>query len=227
MIRCLLAPHVPACAQGLGLPRTLGELGAAAALLASGPGATAVTFDDGPHPEGTPKMLEILAEHQAKATFFLVGEQVARRAELACRILEAGHAIGLHGHRHLPHPVRSATQLAEDFTRAIAAIEDATGTTPRLHRPPYGLYSPASLRIARERGLQPLLWSSWGKDWRRWTTPHRITQRVGRDLRAGAVILLHDADFYSSRGSHQRTAAALPEILATLKSAELDTVTCA
>ncbi|HEX3802309.1 MAG TPA: polysaccharide deacetylase family protein [Solirubrobacteraceae bacterium] len=187
----------------------------------------AITFDDGPHPEGTPRMLEILAQHGAQATFFLVGEQVVRRPELARRIVAEGHAIGLHGYRHRPHPSRTAAAIADDFERATAAIVDATGVAPRLHRPPYGVYSPASLRMARERDLQPLLWSRWGKDWRKFTTPDRIARRVLTGITAGDVILLHDADFYSSKRSHRRTAAALPEILAKLKSAELGTVACA
>ncbi len=82
-----------------------------------------------------------------------------------------------------------------------------------MHRPPYGIYSPASLRIARERGLQPLLWSRWGKDWRKFTTPERIARAGVTGVTAGDVILLHDADFYSSKRSHRRTAAALPLIL--------------
>jgi peptidoglycan-N-acetylglucosamine deacetylase len=228
MVRHLLAPHVPAFARALGIPRTLEELSPAGAPpVASGPLAVAITFDDGPHPEGTPQILEILARHGAQATFFLVGEQVVKRPALARRIAEEGHAIGLHGYLHRPHPSRTARAMAEDFERAAVAIADATGVAPRLHRPPYGVYSPASLRIARERGLQPLLWARWGKDWRKFTTPQRIARRALWGVRAGDVILLHDADFYSSKRSHRRTAAALPEILTTLKSAELGTVACA
>jgi peptidoglycan-N-acetylglucosamine deacetylase len=234
VIRYVFASHVPAFARALEIPRTLDELPVATALPgASGPLAVergpsvAITFDDGPHPEGTPQMLEILAEHGARATFFLVGEQVVRRPELARRIVAEGHAIGLHGYRHRPHPSRTTAAIVEDFDRATAAVADATGVTPRLHRPPYGIYSAASLQIAHERGLQPLLWSRWGKDWRKFTTPDRIARRVLTEITAGDVVLLHDADSYSSKRSHRRTAAALPEILRTLKSAELGTVACA
>lgn len=231
MIRHVFSMHVPAWGRALGLPHTLEQL-AAAGFAPATPGASgppeekrvAITFDDGPHPEGTPSMLETLAEHQAVATFFVVGEQVVKRPALARLIVSQGHAIGLHGYLHRPHPLRKAAEMADDFRRGVAAIEDATGVSPRLHRPPYGIYSPASLRIARERGLQPLLWSKWGKDWRKVTTPEQIVARVTRDLVAGDVLLLHDADYYSARRSHRRTAAALPEILKTLKSAGLDTV---
>ena len=231
VIRHVFAMHVPAFGRSLGLPLTLAELSAAgfapATPAASGPQAerlVAITFDDGPHPEGTPKMLATLDEFGARAIFFVVGEQVVKRPALARLIVSQGHAIGLHGHQHRPHPLRSAKELEDDFERGIAAIQDATGVDPRLHRPPVGIYSPASLRIAHERGLQPLLWSQWGRDWRKVTTPGQITERVVSDLKAGDVVLLHDADYYSARCSHRRTAAALPEIMKTLKSAGLDTV---
>ncbi len=228
MIRHVFAMHVPPFGRALELPLNLDQLRdsgfAPAQQAASGPPAVAVTFDDGPHPEGTPKMLEALAQHGARATFFVVGEQVVKRPELVRQIVEAGHGIGLHGYLHRPHPLRKADELGDDFARGLAAIEDATGISPQLHRPPYGIYSAASLRIARERGLQPLLWSKWGKDWRKVTTPGQITQRVISGVRPGDVLLLHDADYYSARRSHRRTAAALPEILKTLKSAGLGTV---
>ncbi len=243
MIRHVFAMHVPAFGRSLKLPLTLADLrrpgfaaaspvhilpaGVATTPSASGPAAeghVALTFDDGPHPEGTPQVLDVLAQFQAKATFFVIGEQVARRPELARRILAEGHTVALHGYLHRPHPTRRAPVLAEDFARGIAAIADATGVEPRLHRPPYGIYSAASLWIARERGLQPLLWSRWGKDWRKVNTPEQIAGRVLGKLRADDVILLHDADFYSARRSHRRTVAALPLILEAMRSARLATV---
>ena len=106
----------------------------------------------------------------------------------------------------------------------MAAIEDATGATPGWHRPPFGIYSPAGLRAARAAGLAPLLWSRWGRDWRKRTTPRRIAARATRSVIAGDVILLHDADFYSARDSHRRTVAALELITAELKRRKLGTV---
>jgi peptidoglycan/xylan/chitin deacetylase (PgdA/CDA1 family) len=213
MVRHVLAPVLPSAARALGVARTL-----------PGDSGVALTFDDGPHPEGTPAVLEVLARVGARATFFVVGEQVARRPALAAEIVAAGHAIALHGHRHRLQLRLSAHEVEEDLARGAAAVAEATGVRPALHRPPYGIYSPAGLQAARAAGLTPLLWSRWGKDWRRLTTPRRIAKRATRNLSAGDVILLHDADFYSAKRSHNRTAAALPLIIADLGRRELATV---
>jgi peptidoglycan-N-acetylglucosamine deacetylase len=213
VIRHLLAPHVPRAAAALELARTL-----------PGAAGVALTFDDGPHPEGTPAVLEILAAADIKATFFLVGEQVERRPALAAEIAGCGHTVALHGYRHRPQLAQSAQVVRDDLARGARAIEDATGVGLGWHRPPYGLYSAPGLRWVGERGLKPLLWSRWGKDWRRLTTPQRIASRATRDLYPGDVILLHDADFYSSAGSHERTAAALTLIVRELKRQKIGTV---
>ncbi len=184
----------------------------------------AVTFDDGPHPEGTPAVLEVLAAASARATFFVIGEQVERRPELVARIVAEGHSVALHGYRHRLQLRLTPAQVSEDLRRGAEAIEDATGTPPAWHRPPYGIYSPAGLRAVRQAGLSPLLWSRWGKDWRRLTTPGRIVRRTTQGVIGGDVILLHDADFYSSRGSYRRTVAALGPLLSELNRRKLDTV---
>jgi len=222
VIRHLFAPVYAPFADQLGLPRRLNPPEPATVPVnpqSLAPGhAVALTFDDGPHPQGTPAMLEVLARHGASATFFVIGEQVVQRPQLLQRMLAEGHAVALHGYHHRLHLRCRPAELEDDFTRGIAAIEDAIGQRPLFHRPPFGIYSPASLRIARERGLQPLLWAAWGKDWRKFTTPRRITARIMRKLTPGDVILLHDADFYSAKGSHERTAVALELLLAELKS---------
>lgn len=172
-----------------------------------------LTFDDGPHPEGTPAVLELLDAAGQRAIFFLVGEQVERYPELAAEIAARGHEIGVHSHRHRVQARLSAGAVRADLDAALAAI----GGSPRYHRPPLGIYSSAGLRAARDAGLEPLLWSRWGKDWRRFTTPRRIAARATRELGPGDVILLHDADHYSSRNSWQRTLAALPAILSAVQ----------
>ncbi|HLH66270.1 MAG TPA: polysaccharide deacetylase family protein [Solirubrobacteraceae bacterium] len=213
MIRHALAPVQPAAARALGLQRTL-----------PASGGVALTFDDGPHPEGTPAVLDALARAGATATFFLVGEQVLRRPELVSRILAEGHQVALHAHRHRLQLRMTPSQVAEDLARGAEAVAEAAGRAAVWHRPPYGIYSPAGLEWVRAAGMRPLLWSRWGRDWRALTTPERIARRATRELLAGDVILLHDADFYSARGSHRRTVAALAYILAALNARKLDTV---
>ncbi len=209
----LLAPILPRAAHALGLPR----------VLAGGDGV-ALTFDDGPHPEGTPAVLEILAAAGARAVFFLVGEQVQRRPALAARIVADGHLVALHGYRHRLQLRMRTAEVRDDLLRGAAAIADATGAEARWHRPPYGIYSPAGLAAALDAELRPLLWSRWGKDWRKFTTPARIATRATRDVGADDVILLHDADFYSASHSYRRTAAALPAIITELRRRGLGTV---
>ena len=187
--------------------------------LPSGRGI-ALTFDDGPHPQGTPAVLEILARADARATFFLVGEQVARRPALAAEIAAAGHEVAIHGYRHTLLLRRTPGELAEDLDRAVAVIGEATGAAPNVYRPPYGVFSAAGLALARRRGWTPFLWSKWGRDWTRRATPEGIAALATRDLSAGDVVLLHDADYYSTEGSCTRTVRALPAVV--YAAAELD-----
>jgi peptidoglycan-N-acetylglucosamine deacetylase len=184
----------------------------------------ALTFDDGPHALGTPTMLEILARANVHATFFLVGEQVRRNPALAREILDAGHEIGLHCDRHRNLLRLTPWQVREDIARAQAAIEAATGCSPLLYRPPYGVLNAAALRLARKRGWRTLLWSHWGRDWEARATPESIAARVTHGVGEGAVLLLHDGDDYSAAGSWQRTAAALPRVLDVLGERGLQAV---
>ena len=200
----LLAPAavIPPLARAFGIPLRLPHTN-----------GVALTFDDGPHPEGTPAVLETLRAAGATATFFLVGEQVELRPVLAADIAAAGHEIALHGYRHTLLLRRTTRALEADLDRAVDAIRDATGSAPRCYRPPYGVFSAAGLTLARSRSLSPLLWSRWGRDWERRATPETITRRATAGLEPGDVVLLHDSDSYSSSGSWRRTAAALPSIL--------------
>ena len=208
----VLAPVAPGAARALGIPRVL-----------SCTNGVALTFDDGPHPEGTPAVLDILAQMRARAAFFLVGEQVQRRPSLVREIVAAGHTVALHGYRHRLQLKLGKTELAADLERGLAAIADAAGLEPGWHRPPYGIYSMGGLRVARALGLRPLLWSRVGKDWRRSATPPRIATRATKKISQGDVILLHDADFYSAKNSHRQTAKALPLIIAELRRRRLET----
>jgi len=179
----------------------------------------ALTFDDGPHPKGTPAVLEALGDNVA--TFFLVGEQVERRPELVSRIVAAGHEIGVHCHRHRSLLRLGRRAVHDDLERAAALIADAAGREPTLYRPPYGILNATALEEAGARGWRTLLWSRWGKDWRRRATADSIVRCIG-PLRAGDVVLLHDADYYSAANSWQRTVAAVPRLVESLHDSGLE-----
>src|SRR5436309_5070171 len=161
-----LAPVMPPVADALNVSRR----------LPPGTRGVALTFDDGPHPEGTPALLDLLRDAQAQVTFFLIGEQVERWPEIAERIAREGHAIALHGYGHRNLLRVPPQALARDLDRGARAIEEATGAAPALYRPPYGIFSPAGMATAKRRGYENLLWSRWGHDWRRFTTPDRIAR---------------------------------------------------
>ncbi len=182
----------------------------------------ALTFDDGPHAEGTPAVLEILAREGVRATFFLVGEQIRRDPGLAREILQAGHLVGLHCDRHRNLLRLGPRQVREDIARAEEAIVQATGRRPELYRPPYGILNAAALRIARRRGWRTLLWSQWGRDWEAQASAESIASLVTSGAGEGSVLLLHDADDYSSPGSWRRTVAALPRVIETMRSRGVD-----
>lgn len=202
-----LAPHVSSLRRGFSI-----------ADRARLPGAVGLTFDDGPHRHGTPAVLEILAAHGATATFFVVGEQVRRTGALLDEVLDAGHVVAIHGDRHRPLLRLTQRMLADDFDRVT---ETLAGRAVALHRAPYGAYSTGALLAVRRRGWCPLLWSRWGRDWRGRATPRSVAAEVTRDLSAGDVLLLHDADDYSAPGSWWTTVAALPEVLSRVGDAGL------
>ena len=204
-----LATTVPPVAAALGLKLREEDALAGEAFL---------TFDDGPHPQGTPAVLELLREAGARATFFLVGEQVVQRPALAAEIVAAGHRVELHCFRHRNQLRLTPRALLDDAERARAAIEDAAGQELRDYRPPYGIFSGSGLRAIRRRGWRPVLWSQWGRDWDRSATPGSIARRLTADVAAGDILLLHDADYYSARDSWVGTVAALPRILAELET---------
>jgi peptidoglycan/xylan/chitin deacetylase (PgdA/CDA1 family) len=184
-------------------------------------GTVALTFDDGPHPRGTPAALAALDALGACATFFLVGEQVERDPALAAEIVAAGHEVAVHCDRHRNLLRLSPPQVRRDLARAEAVIASATGARLRLYRPPYGVLTTAGLAHARRRGWQSLLWTRWGHDWRARATPASIAAEATADLRGGEVILLHDADHYSAPGSWQRTVAALSRVIEEIHRAGL------
>lgn len=206
------AAVVPGAARAFGIPT---QTPAGAGVLLS--------FDDGPHAEGTPAVLAELERAGAHAVFFVCGEQVERRPETVREVVAAGHELGLHGYRHQTRCQWNRRLLTDDTRRAIDAVGVATGSAPRLYRPPHGVFSLSGLRVIRGLGLEPLLWSTWGRDWEARATPSSIARHATARIAARDVILLHDADHYGTYGSWRATVAALPLIFGALERAGLET----
>ncbi|MGB2875506.1 MAG: polysaccharide deacetylase family protein [Gaiellaceae bacterium] len=180
-------------------------------------GAVGLTFDDGPHPQGTPAVLELLEREHVSATFFLVGEQVRRAPGLAAEIRAAGHEVALHCDRHRNLMWRTPQETRRDLENAYETIADAVGAEPRRYRPPYGILSASALSLSRRRGWETVLWTRDGEDWAEQATARSIAAGCLKRIGAGDIVLLHDADTYSALGSWKRTAEALPRILDGLR----------
>ncbi|HVY77755.1 MAG TPA: polysaccharide deacetylase family protein [Solirubrobacterales bacterium] len=191
------------------------------------PGSHAVlTFDDGPDagPGATEATLDALDRAGARATFFLVGEQIEAAPELAREILARGHEVGVHGQRHFRHDRVPAAESAADVEAGHAAVAELGGSRPRFYRPPYGKLSPAGAEVCCELGLEVAYWSTWGLDWEPLPS-ERIVRRAARGLDDGAVVLLHDSARYAVRPSAAETAAAIAEIAARAADRGLALVT--
>ncbi|MCO5051370.1 MAG: polysaccharide deacetylase family protein [Verrucomicrobiae bacterium] len=152
----------------------------------------ALTFDDGPDPQSTPRLLEALQQHEIEAAFFAVGRKVVAAPALANQILRAGHLLENHSFAHsYATNLFPKRRLTADLEAAQRAIEKHTGTTPRYFRPPVGLSNPNTFRVAKALRLQVIGWSIRSLDTRQ-SDPNRIVRRVVRRLKPGAIILLHD-----------------------------------
>lgn len=179
-------------------------------------GRAALTFDDGPQPGATDRLLDVLARLDVRATFFLVGEQARRFPGLVRAIEESGHEIGNHGYSHR-HPLRcSPWDILTDVRRGAEIVEDLTRRPVEMYRPPYGVVTAATLLAAFQHRTPVVLWSSWGRDWRPNATPESIVKNALRGCRDGSVILLHDADHYSGRTWHA-TIDAVPQLVERLR----------
>jgi peptidoglycan/xylan/chitin deacetylase (PgdA/CDA1 family) len=181
------------------------------------PGRVGLTFDDGPETGAVDGFLEVLRELDVKATFFVVGEQVRRSPDAARRIVEAGHEIACHGYRHLNHLRLTPPATIRDLRDARDTITGETGAEIRHFRPPYGVFNAASWVTAARFGWERVLWARWGRDWEQDATPELIRHRVMSGVRDGDIILLHDAEAYSSSGSWRRTLGALEPIVSELR----------
>jgi peptidoglycan/xylan/chitin deacetylase (PgdA/CDA1 family) len=189
-------------------------------------GQAVLTFDDGPDsfPDGTGAVLDALDAAGAKATFFLVGEQIADSPELALEIRSRGHEIGVHGQRHFRHDRIPSAESVADIEAGYAAVAEIAGGEPSFYRPPYGKLSTAGAETCRRLGLEVAYWSTWGLDWEP-LPAQRIASRVNRDLDDGSIVLLHDSARYAARPSAIETARAIEAIAGRAAELSLDLVT--
>jgi peptidoglycan-N-acetylglucosamine deacetylase len=157
----------------------------------------ALTFDDGPNDPYTLELLELLARHQARAIFFLIGDFIRRRPDIARAVRQAGHLVGNHTMSHPSLMWERPARVREELAGCTAAIEDATGEPVKYFRPPFGARRPDVLRTARELGLTPVMWNITAHDWDA-TNAEALAARVQRGIqtnqrrRRGSNLLLHD-----------------------------------
>jgi len=185
------------------------------------PDHVALTFDDGPDPESTPRLLDVLDDLGVRATFFVLGQMVAAAPELTRRLVADGHEVALHGWHHRNSLRVPPLALHRSLGRALDVLGDAAGVRPALYRPPYGVVTAGTLASARALGLRTVLWGAWGKDWSARATPARVLRTVAPDLRGGVTVLLHDSDCTSAPGSWRSALGAVRPLVAASRGAGL------
>ena len=192
-----------------------------------GPGdrrAVALTFDDGPDPVWTQRALEVLDQHGAKATFFLVGERARAHPEVVRAMVKAGHEIGAHGLCHRNLWWCSPGKTGEEIRRGVEILEELTGRMVRDFRPPWGMVNLAVYPWLRRLGLRCVLWSVQPEGLRPRSAADQAAYVLAR-ARPGAIVDLHDAE--GTPGAPARLLAALPAMLDGLRGAGYDLVTVA
>ena len=188
----------------------------------TGPPQIALTFDDGPNPDWTPQLLDVLARHKIRATFFLIGQYAAAQPEIVRRTHAAGHLIGNHTWTHPNLAYASTKKIREELSRTRQQIEQITGEKVRYFRPPFGYRRPATFRIARELGLIPVTWNAIGNDWTKLSaegiTDH-LTNLIHRNDRRGNTTnaVLHDGSHLSPNIDRSRSVQAADQLIQRFK----------
>src|SRR6202158_5101176 len=177
----------------------------------------ALTYDDGPNDPHTLKLLDVLAKHSVRATFFMIGRHVQERPDIARVVAQAGHVIGNHTFAHPLLIFESAAQTRTQLVDCHQALEDAVGEHSNLFRPPFGGRRPATLRIARKIGLQTVMWNVTGYDWN--APPAAVIEkRVARQMRGGDIILLHDGGHRNTEADRAQTVIATDNLIRRYKN---------
>jgi peptidoglycan/xylan/chitin deacetylase (PgdA/CDA1 family) len=172
----------------------------------------ALTYDDGPNDPHTLKLLDVLAKHNVQATFFMIGRYVQHRPDIARAVAQAGHVIGNHTFMHplliFESEARTRTQLVDCHQE----LEDAVGKHSNLFRPPFGGRRPATISVARELGLQTIMWNVTGYDWN--APPAAVIEKkIARQIRGGDLILLHDGGHRVMGANRAQTVIATDNLI--------------
>lgn len=192
--------------------------------LARGTKQLALTYDDGPNDPHTLRLLDVLAKHGVRATLFLIGRYVKERPEIVREIARGGHVIGNHTFTHPLLTVKSAGEIRRELTDCRVALEDAVGEHSKLFRPPFGGRRRAVLRIARELGMEPIMWNVTGYDWDA-PPAAEIEGKVARQVRGGDVILLHDGGHKRMGADRSQTVIATESMIRRYRSEGYEFVT--
>lgn len=190
------------------------------ALIApSRPGELAMTFDDGPNPAWTPRLLDILVSHNVKATFFLVGSHALAEPELVRRIVAGGHLIGNHSWSHPNLALTKASRVEQELASTSDALEQIAGIEVKYFRPPFGARRPVVFRLVRSRGMIPVLWNAMTSDWSELSADaiaSRLADRIDQLQRRGRAsnIVLHDGNHRDRSGNRGPSVAAARKLLA-------------
>lgn len=184
----------------------------------------ALTYDDGPNDPYTLQLLEVLARHNVRATFFLIGRYVTQRPDIARELVKAGHAIGNHTFSHPNLIFASSRQTKLELQRCEQALNDAIGQHSSLFRPPFGGRRPGTLRMARRLGLEPIMWRVSGHDWKGRPAEY-VENKIRRQVRGGDVILLHDGGHTAFGADRSQTVIATDRLIPWYKSQGYEFVT--
>jgi peptidoglycan-N-acetylglucosamine deacetylase len=182
------------------------------------PEELALTFDDGPNPAWTPRLLDLLAEHNVRATFFMVGNFAKSEAALARRVADAGHLIGNHTWTHPDLSRTASSKVLDELTRTNDLLAQITGKPIRYFRPPFGARRPSVLKLARQLGLIPVTWNAMTTDWSL-TSADKIAQnlirKIDRNQSGGYAtnIVLHDGSHRGQGANRGPSVAAARQLL--------------
>ena len=191
--------------------------GRALSGLPRGSKQIALTFDDGPNDPHTLHLLDVLAKHNAKATFFMIGRYVRQRPDIAAEVARRGHVVGNHTFTHPFLAIQPAARIRDEITDCTRALTDAVGTHSKLFRPPWGARRPGVFRIVRQLGLQPVMWNVTGFDWNAPPAEY-IERKVSRRIRGGTIVLLHDGGHLNFGADRSNTVQAVDRLIARYKA---------